>query len=132
MNRRNALATFGLSALLLALPLTAEAGFNNFTGTWNTQANGAAWTMTLVQSGGFVSGTYNNPTYGTGTIHGSVKGRTLRFKWNQELNDGSTYGHGRFAISADGKTFSGTFESDDPDFNAGDEFKQGSWTGTRS
>lgn len=58
------------------------------------------------------------------TISGSVTGNVLRFKWSEDGGRGA----GRFIISADGRSFQGTFSrTDNPDDASG-----GTWNGTRA
>lgn len=88
-----------------------------FAGTWTTN-----WgDMTLTGSGDRISGTYS---HSQGNLQGAVTGNVLRFHWTQKGNGNK--GAGKFLLSADGKTFSGSWNyEDDPD-------KPGSsWTGSR-
>lgn len=134
-SRRTALKGLVFLAALAACtvaPWLAEAAGRNFTGTWNTRTDkGAEFAMTLSQSGMEVSGTYSHPQYGVGTINGDVKGRTLRFDWNQQYDGGTAFGHGRLALATDGNSFTGTYATDASEPEIADEFQQGLWTGVR-
>ena len=76
--------------------------------------------MSLKQNGDKITGTY---TPHNGKIEGQVSGRVLRFKWSQ----GDQRGSGRFILSKDGNSFSGSWSnSNDPDDPSG-----GTWDGVR-
>lgn len=94
---------------------TRSAG--SFGGTWTTN-----WgDMTLSQSGSQVSGSYS---HSQGSLSGTVSGSVLRFRWYQKGNGNK--GSGRFVLSSDGRSFSGSWSyTDDPDKNGR------SWTGSR-
>jgi hypothetical protein len=100
-----------------AAPKHSAAAGTGFAGTWSTN-----WgDMTLTGSGGSISGTYS---HSQGSLQGTVEGNVLRFHWSQKGNGNK--GAGKFTLSADGRSFTGSWNyNDDPD-KAGS-----SWTGTR-
>lgn len=64
------------------------------------------------------------PVQSMSSIRGTVTGNVLRFKW---IEDGG-HGSGKFTMSADGRSFQGTFSNtDNPDDGSG-----GTWNGTRA
>ncbi len=94
-----------------------------FTGSWNATAQGSGYDMSLQQEGKNLTGSYSSDDGTTGRIRGVVKGNVVRFSWTQA--DGQS-GHGKFALAAGGRGFSGSFTlSDDPDE------VDGSWNGRR-
>jgi hypothetical protein len=102
-----------------APPTTAQA-YANFTGEWNTINNGLQTVMRLQQQGNRVTGTYD---YQDGLILGFVNGTTLTLTWTHAPAN-TFMGYGQFVMSADGRTFNGTWSS--PAWG-----QQGTWTGTR-
>lgn len=95
----------------------------SFAGAWQTTVDGIGHEVVLSQNGGTVSGSYKGDEGSAGQIKGKVKGNVLRFSWVQ--NDGQT-GSGRFALSADGQSFEGSYT-----FSSNPDQVDGIWTGTR-
>ena len=93
----------------------------SWTGTWTTTYG----TMHLVQIGAFVSGGY---AYSTppipGHLSGMVEGATLRLRW-VEGAAGAGAGDAWFLMSADGKSFQGSWVKD------GDLTAPNAWSGYR-
>lgn len=83
-----------------------------FAGRWNAILimNGhKAFTLTMVQNGDQVTGTFP----GNGTIEGTISGRVLRFRWR---SDSGGTGSGRFVMEEKQFAFSGTYNrGDNPD-----------------
>ena len=95
-----------------------------FAGVWNARTgDGTPYTIALAQSGNTVTGSYQGGDGSQGTIVGSVDGKQLSFAWNQA--DGLA-GFGRFALSADGHTFQGSYSMRETP-----EKIEGSWNGSR-
>jgi hypothetical protein len=101
-----------LVPILSSVVLLTAAGVSNsyaqkpidFTGTWQTimMINGKnSFTVTLVQNGDQVTGSYA----GNGKIEGTVSGRVLRFTWTSDRGTGS----GRFVMDEKERAFSGTY-----------------------
>ena len=106
--------------------LGGEAVVCDFTGTWYSSVGqyGYRHDLTMSQSGNRVTGTWTHAS-GTGTIEGTVKGRTLTFKWTATgAGGGSDQGTGTFEINRDNNSFSGTYSSD-----AKDGVKGNGWRG---
>lgn len=97
----------------------AAAAKGSFGGTWSS-----GWgKMVLTQSGTHVSGTYE---HAQGKIEGNVGADgQLHFKWTQ--NNGQ--GIGVFTLSADGKSFTGTWNYTGADGSVG---SGGTWSGTKA
>ena len=94
-----------------------------FTGTWVAEAQGASFTFNLTQDGKSVFGGYTGTDGSSGQINGKLKGNVLRFTWRQADN---LKGAGKFALSGDGNSFSGSYTmGNNPDV------ADGSWNGTR-
>ncbi len=90
----------------------------SWTGEWNTN-----WgLMSLTQSGSTVTGAY---THDRGKIAATANGRTITGRWSEypSYKGPTDAGTISFTISADGKTFAGTWTYD----GGGG----GGWTGTR-
>lgn len=87
----------------------------DWAGTWETNFG----TMSLTQNGTSVTGSY---AYQSGSINGTVSGNTLTGTW-VETDDRGTFS---FTLSADGKSFSGSWKETSPNPNQG-----GSWNGSR-
>jgi hypothetical protein len=92
----------------------------NFSGDWDTVNGGIRTVMRLQQQGNRVTGTYD---YQQGLLLGVVTGNTLVLTWTHGTPS-SYMGSGQFVLSADGRSFSGTWVS--PDWG-----QQGTWSGTR-
>jgi hypothetical protein len=95
-----------------------------FTGLWSTvTAAGNRYTMRLTQNGDVVSGTYELESGGaTGTIAGTIDQGSLSYRWNE----GGSKGSGKFTLAADGKSFTGWWNSGEDPNTIGS-----SWNGTR-
>jgi len=106
-----------------AKPLTT------FTGTWDTRTD-KNWTyvITFDQDGRSVSGKYVAQNGDRGKISGKVKDGVLEFKWEQ---DGGFKGNGQFALSSDGRSFSGIYTAEPNKKLTDPRLLQGSWSGTR-
>jgi hypothetical protein len=90
----------------------------SYAGQWST-----TWgDMTLTQDGDHVSGTYTHPWH-TGTIDGTLSNGVLTFNWIQSNRPQG--GRGTFTLSADGKSFSGSYTNNQADVGSGN------WSGTR-
>ncbi|HBV97151.1 MAG TPA: hypothetical protein DEF36_08900 [Desulfotomaculum sp.] len=87
----------------------------DWAGNWETNFG----TMSLTQSGTGVNGSY---AYQSGSINGTVTGNMLTGTW-AETDDRGTF---TFTLSADGKSFSGSWKETSPDPNQG-----GGWDGSR-
>lgn len=101
-----------------AAPATSVTGVN-VTGSWSTD-----WgSMTLSQSGSTVTGTY---THDAGRIEGTLSGTTVSGRWSESPSYAgpSDAGPITWTVSADGKSFSGTWSYD----GGGG----GTWVGTRN
>jgi hypothetical protein len=98
-----------------------------FGGVWDTKTD-KNWTyvITLIQKGKNVNGTYVAMNGDTGEIAGKVNGKVLKFAWEQ----GEFEGTGQFSLAADGKTFTGVYQTD-PTPKLGPEYLQGTWSGTK-
>ncbi|CAN5305497.1 hypothetical protein BH20ACI2_BH20ACI2_21870 [soil metagenome] len=73
-----------------------------FAGVWQTRADGTKdVSLTMVQSGDQVTGSYQ----GNGKLEGTISGRVLRFKWRSDSGTGS----GRFVMEALNNSFIGTY-----------------------
>ena len=95
----------------------------NFSGRWSANAEDVAYSISLRQKGSGVSGSYQGNDGSVGKINGKVSGNVLRFAWVQ--TDG-TRGSGKFALSADGRSFNGSYSmGNNPDV------AEGSWNGMR-
>ena len=99
---------------------SAPAGFG---GRWRANADNVAYSITLMQKGSSVSGSYQGSDRSTGAINGTVNGNVLRFAWVQ--TDGNR-GSGKFVLSSDGRSFQGSYSLG----NNPDDVK-GSWNGVR-
>ena len=99
---------------------TVAAGF---AGSWDAEADGVAYQVTLTQKGSTVSGRYSGADGSAGTLAGQLKGGVLRFSWTQ--NDGQ-HGSGKFTLAGDGQSFTGSYSlGKNPDIVGG------LWNGTR-
>lgn len=101
-----------LAALLSLAPAWAQESVD-WTGEWETLWRGGGARVILQQEGTEVTGTY--PLY-NGRIEAVAIGRELRGRWIEEKASGDFV----FALSQDGQTFAGRFESGEW------------WTGIRS
>ncbi|MEO6014567.1 MAG: hypothetical protein ABIQ30_13405, partial [Devosia sp.] len=105
----------------------------DFSGAWATETDkGWGYTFILSQQGNNVSGTYlvsdsDGKAAGTGSIVGTVKGRVVKFDWQQKPDFTGT---GQFTMSANGKKFTGIYRAD-PHPDLPPEFMQGTWSGRR-
>jgi hypothetical protein len=76
---------------------------NTWTGTWSTNFN----EMRLVQTGGTVEGRYD---YDDGHLTGTVSGNVLKGRWDEApTRQGPDAGPFEFKLSADGRSFTGTW-----------------------
>gem|GEM_PF-2383022 len=89
----------------------------SWTGTWSTTYN----TMRLTQTGTAVTGTYE---YNSGRISGTASGATLSGRWDEGVETSGGDGGFSWTMSADCKSFSGTWGS-------GSASTGSAWTGTR-
>lgn len=103
-----------------------------FAGSWITATDkGWQYLMILSQKGNKVTGTYQpmsaetGKLSGVGTLTGQVKGRVLKFDWDQEPD---FVGTGQFTMAESGDQFAGVYRSD-PHPDLPPEFLQGTWTG---
>lgn len=98
-----------IAGVALAIPMLSAPGCGgsdlpSWTGTWLTTSEG---TMTLVQNGDAVSGTYSKPV---GQFEGVVSGNTVIGTWTQTSSSGKCpNGPQIMMMSADGLSFTGTF-----------------------
>lgn len=94
----------------------------SWTGTWTTTYG----PMHLVQTGSYVSGgyTYSSPAV-VGHVTGQVEGSTLRLRWVEGAG-GAGSGDAWFLLSADGKSFQGSWVKD------GDVTAPSAWSGWRT
>lgn len=100
----------------------------DYTGTWNSRTDkNWSYEITLTQQGNRVSGVYVVENGAQGRMHGVVEDNVLTFDWDQ---DGGYTGTGRFVLSADGKSFAGTYHVD-PDSTLTPDLHSGTWSGTR-
>jgi hypothetical protein len=96
----------------------------NFSGDWNTVTGNTVYAMTLTQdAAGRVSGTYSSAGSAQHQIAGSVVGNELIAQWTE----GGATGIARFALAADGNSFSGGWAGG----AAMPAPTQNPWTGTR-
>ena len=105
-----ALLGLGLSAcLLLAFPLGSygRAAADTWSGTWSRAEDGVSGTLTLVQSGSAVSGSY---TWNTGgTVAGSVSGATFTGSFSE------THYEGTFVLTLSATKFTGSYSGKNRD-----------------
>lgn len=87
----------------------------NFNGSWETNFG----VIVMTQTGTTVTGTYS---YDSGSLTGIVTGNTLKGTW-VESDDKGTF---VFTLSADGKSFTGSWQETEPDPNQG-----GGWNGKK-
>lgn len=108
--------------LLKAQANVPGASSGSFGGTWTS-----GWgKMVLTQSGSRVTGAYE---HSGGKLEGDVGADgKLRFRWSQAKGN---HGIGEFALSADGKTFTGTWHYTDKD-GAVLSGAGGTWAGSRA
>lgn len=112
------------AGLVAQKPKAAVTG-NGFKGDWNANADGVGYRLHLDQIGSVVKGSFTADDGSKGTILGNLNGKTLRFGWVQ-TNDGQT-GSGKFVLSGNGGSFSGTYN-----FQVGNFDKvEGQWNGQR-
>ncbi len=99
---------------------------SSFTGTWVSE-NGE---LVLVQSGNTVTGEYE---YDSGHIQGTVEGKTLSYRWWENINENADYestdeqerGEGYFTLSEDNMSISGEWRYD------GDQIWRERWSAER-
>lgn len=72
-----------------------------FAGVWQTWIDRNQVSLTMVQSGDHVLGTYQ----GNGRLEGTISGKVLRFTWRSDSGTGS----GRFIMEEKNSSFSGSF-----------------------
>jgi hypothetical protein len=94
----------------------------SWSGTWSTTYG----PMHLVQIGRYISGgyTYSSPAV-VGHLTGEVEGSTLRLRWVEGAG-GAGSGDAWFILSADGKSFQGSWVKD------GDVKAPNAWVGWRT
>jgi hypothetical protein len=101
-----------IGALVSMLVLTAGASSrsragNTWTGTWSTNFN----QMRLVQTGSTVEGRYD---YDDGHLTGAVSGNVLKGRWDEApTRKGQDAGPFEFTLSADSRSFTGTWRHED-------------------
>ncbi len=96
-----------LSAMIIAVSVPMAPGAlaaGEWAGEWQTYWREGQALMTLVQEGKAVSGVYEPQG---GRIEGRVDGRLLRGHWRSDDVSGGIL----FALSSDGKTFTGQFDN---------------------
>ncbi len=95
----------------------------NFNGKWHSMVGriGYKHDLTMSQSGDKVTGSWTHAS-GSGTLEGTVKAKTLTFKWKA----GGDAGTGTFRMRGDGKSFTGEYSSDKKD-----GIKGNPWSGHR-
>jgi len=100
-------------------PATPAAEAKSWSGLWSTtwtSADNATLVpgddITFTQTGSSVTGTYINPEQKfTGLITGTVEGTTMTGTWSESENGiPGTSGTMKFVISADGNSFTGTWD----------------------
>jgi hypothetical protein len=100
-----------------------------FTGTWTTKTDkNWSYTMTFIQDGREVNGTYVAQDGSKGRIKGRFGANILEFNWDQ---DGGYSGTGQFALAADGKSFNGVYRAKPHPKLTDPNYLQGTWSGTR-
>ena len=100
-----------VGAAILALPLVSPAQTANpWSGTWDTTYG----SMTLVQSGSSVDGTY---AHDDGHITGTVSGDVLSGRWDEAPTRAGPNDAGpiQFTLAPDGTSFTGTWRYDGDD-----------------
>lgn len=106
---------------LLTQDLDAQELFN-VDGTYAT--TGITGTLTLIQNGSKISGTYGQD----GTIKGSIEGKIVRGQWSSlTQSPPATKGDIEFEFSADGTTFTGKWSK-----GLGEDWSPDAWNGTRN
>ncbi len=95
-----------LSVAVVPAALSARSSANAWSGTWDTSWSGGSTTMTLIQSGSSVSGTY---TWDSGKIQGTLNGNVLTGTWTEVPTRQAPHDAGdiEFTLSADGKSWTG-------------------------
>jgi hypothetical protein len=97
--------------------ITRRGGKQTFTGIWAATFG----ELRMKQVKNRVTGTY---TTNEGSLEGSIVRGVLNFRWYEKGNN--SHGTGRFTLSEDGRSFTGTWNyGDDPDAPGS------AWTGTR-
>jgi len=116
------LMTAGCTSTSDTTPATPSAQAQSWSGIWSTTWTSADHAtpvpgddITFTQDGSSVTGTYVNPEYEfEGSIAGTVEGNTLTGTWSESGLPG-TSGTLVFVMSADEKSFTGTWErTNDP------------------
>ncbi|MBC8044157.1 MAG: hypothetical protein IAF08_12030 [Rhizobacter sp.] len=83
--------------------------------------------LTLSQSGTAVTGSYSYPGPDgkpvAGSLTGTLKGKGLKFTWEQQQGEGKSGGDGQFVFAAGMKSYKGTWS----DMKG----QSGKWSGTR-
>jgi len=124
-----------LSILVLLFSLSVYSGPDggagtapNFTGTWKTNW-GTELIIELTQNGDRVKGKYTYTESGVevkGRIFGKLVGSTLSFRWREKIGERRRGGRGKFTLSGDGNSFTGSWGNGNSDSNGG------SWNGERT
>lgn len=102
-----------LKSAIASIPKPVQPG--NFNGSWESNFG----VIVMTQTGGAVTGTYSHDA---GSLKGTVTGNTLKGTW-VESDDKGTF---TFTLSADGKSFKGSWQETEPDPGQG-----GGWDGTK-
>ncbi len=95
---------FATLLMFLIAPLATAQPFDVWTGEWQSFWRGGAAVLVLKQDGARVTGTFQP---GNGRIEGQVEDHILRGMWIE----GDVSGGLIFALSGDGQTFSGRYDS---------------------
>jgi hypothetical protein len=111
----------GAEPAIIAAP--ARSPMASFSGSWQTVVDGVSHSVSLTQNGDDVTGSYSGADGSPGRIAGRARDNVLRFSWSQ--SDGHQ-GSGRFTLSADGRSFAGSYS-----FSANPDEAQGIWNGSR-
>jgi hypothetical protein len=103
---KGVLAAVVAAASLIGASTSSAQTSSTWSGTWSTDFGA----MTLTQSANSVEGTY---THDQGHLTGTVSGNVLSGRWDEVPHAGpSDAGPFQFTMSADGKSFSGTWGYD--------------------
>jgi hypothetical protein len=93
----------------------------DLTGTWDLKINTDSYKMVITQSGKSIHGEYAS---NSGTIDGTLNGKTLNGQWTRSVNGQNYAGKFTFKFADDCKSFKGTWGFDQSSTG-------NSWTGTK-